>query len=136
MKKPLDKTFFKFIMVGVANTLLGMGIMFVLYNLFQCSYWVSGAANYVCGSILSYFLNKHFTFKYTQKGWKPVLRFALSIAVCYLIAYGVAKPAVRALLSGCPVEWQDNGAMLVGAGLYVILNYFGQRFFAFRKNAE
>ena len=40
-----------------------MAIMFGLYNLAHCSYWVSSAANYILTSILSYFLNKYFTFE-------------------------------------------------------------------------
>lgn len=129
----LDKTFWRFILVGCANTLFGTAIMFVFYNVLHLSYWVSSAANYFFGSILSYFLNKYFTFQYKKRSVGVILRFAANIAVCYLIAYGAAKPAVRALLSGYPDYIQDNGAMLVGMGLFVILNYLGQRFFAFRK---
>lgn len=58
-----DAKLWKFLLVGVINTLVGTGIMFGLYNLANCSYWVSSAANYVLTSILSFFLNKHFTFQ-------------------------------------------------------------------------
>ena len=54
-----DAKLWKFLLVGVINTLVGTGIMFGLYNLANCSYWVSSAANYVLTSILSFFLNKH-----------------------------------------------------------------------------
>ena len=94
---------------------------------------MSSAANYIFGSILSYFLNKHFTFQNKSRSWKTVLKFVVNISVCYLIAYGVAKPAVSALLSDASVTIQENGAMLVGMCLFVVLNYFGQRFFAFKK---
>lgn len=63
LAKFFDKTFWKFILVGIANTLFGTAIMFVFYNVFHLSYWVSSASNYIFGSILSYFLNKHFTFQ-------------------------------------------------------------------------
>ena len=58
-----DKTFWKFILVGIVNTLFGTAIMFLFYNVFHLSYWISSASNYIFGSILSYFLNKHFTFQ-------------------------------------------------------------------------
>ena len=134
MKKLLDKTFWKFILVGAANTLVGTGVMFLCYNLLHMGYWPSSAANYICGSILSYFLNKHFTFRNREKGFKVVLRFVLNISVCYLIAYGVAKPLAAWVLSGAGKTVQENGAMLVGMCFFVLLNYFGQRFFAFREN--
>ena len=133
MKKLLDKTFWKFILVGAANTLVGTGVMFLCYNLLHMGYWPSSAANYICGSILSYFLNKHFTFRNREKGFKVVLRFVLNISVCYLIAYGVAKPLAAWVLSGAGKTVQENGAMLVGMCFFVLLNYFGQRFFAFRE---
>lgn len=41
-----DKTAFRFIIVGVINTIVGTGIMFVCYNVFHLSYWISSAANY------------------------------------------------------------------------------------------
>ena len=134
MKKLLDKTFWKFILVGAANTLVGTGVMFLCYNLLHMGYWPSSAANYICGSILSYFLNKHFTFRNREKGFKVVLRFVVNISVCYLIAYGVAKPLAAWVLSGAGKTVQENGAMLVGMCFFVLLNYFGQRFFAFREN--
>ena len=129
----LDGTVIRFIIVGVNNTLYGTAIMFVFYNVFHLSYWISSASNYFFGSILSYFLNKNFTFKYGKFDFKSLIRFTINILVCYLIAYGVAKPAARYLLSGQSVTIQENVAMLVGMVIFVGLNYLGQRFFAFKK---
>lgn len=133
LKKLIDKTFLRFVLVGIINTLVGTGIMLVAYNVVGCSYWISSALNYIVGSIVSFFLNKKFTFENKEKGWKPVLRFIFTIGVCYFIAYGVAKPMTRTLLDGFPVKVQENIAMLIGMGLFVILNYAGQRFFAFKS---
>ena len=133
MKKIFDPTMVKFLLVGVVNTLVGTGTMFLLYNLAQCSYWVSSAANYVVGGVVSFFLNKYFTFQNKERSWGQVARFIFTIGCCYLIAYGGAKPIVMWLLAGQSVKVQENVAMLVGMGLYTILNYFGQRFFAFRS---
>lgn len=130
--KLLDASVFKFLLVGALNTLVGTGIMFLLYNLAGCPYWPSVCANYLCGGILSYFLNKYFTFQNKERSLAQVVRFIVTVAACMLIAYGLAKPAVRWLLSGMGEKVQENVAMLVGMGLYTVLNYFGQRFFAFK----
>ena len=61
--KIIDMATIKFLMVGVINTLVGTGVMFLLYNVFSASYWVSSATNYIVGSVVSYFLNKYFTFQ-------------------------------------------------------------------------
>ena len=107
--------------------------MFLLYNFARCSYWFSSAANYVVGSIISFFLNKYFTFRNYAHSWKQIVRFVINVAVCYLIAYGAAKPIVLYFLSGQSVKLQENTAMFTGMCLYSLLNYLGQRFFAFRK---
>ena len=133
MRKLLDKTFWKFILVGIVNTLFGTGIMFLFYNVFHFGYWVSSASNYILGSILSYFLNKYFTFQNKSKSPKVLAAFVINISVCYLVAYGVAKPVVRLLLDGMSVTVQDNVAMLAGMCVFVCLNYLGQRFFVFKE---
>ena len=73
----LNKTFFKFLLVGIANTLVGAGLMFLLYNF--------------AGGILSYFLNKYFTFQNHQKSVKQIFFFILNLVVCYFFAYSLAK---------------------------------------------
>lgn len=111
--------------------------MFGLYNLVGCSYWVSSAANYVIGSILSYVLNKKFTFQHRGQIAESALRFTGNIAACYLLAYGIAKPAVRAILTDATQQVQENIAMLAGMILFTGFNYLGQRYFVFgEKNEE
>ena len=136
MKKFFDPSMLRFLLVGVGNTLVGAGIMFLLYNLAGCSYWLSSAANYIVGGVVSYFLNKYYTFKNTERSWKQVLRFALNVAACWLLAYGIAKPLALRLLAGFDEKLQTNAAMLAGLCLYTALNYLGQRFFAFRAKED
>ncbi len=133
MRKIFDKTVWKFILVGIINTLFGMTIMFGLYNLLHCSYWISSAANYCFGSVLSYFLNKYFTFQNKRKDWKIVLRFGINILVCYFVSYSSAKLIIYCIFSGKSIIILENGAMLLGMGLFVICNYIGQKFLVFRK---
>lgn len=127
-----DKTFMKFIMVGVINTIVGTTIMFVFYNVFHLNYWVSSASNYFFGSICSYILNKHFTFENKERGWKPFIRFTINILVCYLLAYGIAKPVMHWMLSGYSITIQENVSLALGMCLFVIFNYLGQRFYTFK----
>lgn len=134
--KKLDNTVIRFAIVGVANTIFGTTIMFLFYNVLHLSYWASSASNYIFGSILSYFLNKYFTFQNRERSAAVVIRFVVNISVCYLLAYGIAKPLVRAVLSGQSTSVQDNGAMLVGMCLFVVVNYLGQRMFVFKKKEK
>ena len=130
--KFLDITTLKFLAVGVINTLVGTGLMFVLYNIFSVNYWISSASNYIVGSIVSYFLNKYFTFQNKERSVRQIIRFVVNITLCYLVAYGMAKPVVSAVLSG--MSEKGNCSMLCGMCLFVALNYLGQRFFVFGEN--
>ena len=134
LSKFLDKTFLRFIIVGVINTVFGSAIMFVFYNVFHLSYWISSASNYFFGSILSYFLNKYFTFRRTERSAKYIVRFVINISVCYFAAYSVAKPLITQLLASASVTAQENIAMLAGMVIFTVLNYFGQKLFAFKKD--
>lgn len=134
LSKLFDRTFGRFILVGIANTLFGTGIMFVFYNVFHFSYWISSASNYFFGSILSYILNRLFTFQNNTATTKTLPRFVLNISLCYLLAYGMAKPLVMYILSDFTQKTQENIAMFVGMCLFVGLNYIGQRFFVFKGN--
>lgn len=141
LRSLFDAKMLKYILVGAINSLFGTALMFTLYNCWLCDYgevgyWISSGANYFFGSILSYFLNKYFTFHNHEHGWRPIFRFALNISLCYLLAYGGAKPLMLWLLSGADAVTRDNIAMLTGMCLFSVLNYFGQRLFAFREPSE
>ena len=132
----LDRIFFKFIFVGIINTLTGSAVMFILYNVAGVGYWFSSAANYVIGSVLSFFLNKYFTFSARQWSVFMVIAFIVNIAVCYGIAYGIAKPAMNYLLRNSQLKIRENAALFTGMCLFTGINYLGQRFVVFRQKKE
>lgn len=139
MKKILtlfDAKMWKFLLVGVLNTLVGDGLSFLLINLTAIGLWWGTAIPMALASVMSYFLNKYFTFKNTEKGWRPVLRFAVNIAACYLLAYGIAIPLITGALAQADPALRDNIAKLAGMVLFVGFNYLGQRFFAFREKKD
>lgn len=134
VKKFFDASFLRFVLVGIINTVVGTAIMFVFYNVFHLGYWFSSASNYVLASILSYFLNKYYTFRSKGDDWRSVLRFVINISVCYLLAYGIAKPLMAWVLSSAVQTIQENVAMLTGMVLFVAFNYTGQKFFVFNQS--
>ena len=133
--KFLDASIWKFLLVGVGNTLLSMVLMFALEGL---GYWPSTAIAYVAGAVMSFFLNRSFTFRSQETMGRSAVKFALNVAVCYLAAYGIAQPVMELLPQPgfVPAIWWERLTKLVGMGLYTVLNYFGQRFFAFRKQKK
>jgi putative flippase GtrA len=132
----IDITLVRFIIAGLINTAIGSGLMFILFNCFGVGYWLSSAANYVTGSIVSFFLNKYFTFNVRRWSAYMVAAFALNIALCFFLAYGAAKPAVNFLLKQAPQKLRENIALFAGMCFFIGLNYLGQRFVVFRKEKE
>ena len=136
LKELIDIKLLKFIIVGIINTLVGAGTMFLLYNLAHCNYWFSSACNYIAGGICSFFLNKFFTFKNTEKSFKQIIQFILLLVICYLIAYIGAKYLIYWIFSSQSIKVKDNIAMLTGEILYTVINYLGQRLIVFKHEAE
>lgn len=133
--KLFDKSMLLFLLVGIANTLLSAVLMLLLENL---GYWPSTVIAYTVGAALSFFLNRCITFKSNSKLLSSAVKFAINVAVCYIIAYSAAQPLVSLALKHTAVSdiWRERISKLFGMGLYTVINYFGQRFFAFceKKN--
>lgn len=134
--KLINSTVPKFLLVGVINTIVGAGLMFLLYNVFHVSYWISSCCNYIAGGIVSYFLNKYFTFKNQKKSIKQIILFIINLAFCYFIAYFLAKKIIYFAFSDFSVKILDNISMFCGMILYTGLNYFGQRFIVFKYDSQ
>lgn len=128
----------RFIVVGVMNTIIGTAAMLIAYNVFHLGYWVSSALDYIIGSIFSYFANKYFTFKSEKKSVAEIIRFVINIVVCYFISYSVAKPVMEMILKdmNLSVSILEQISMFFGMGIFVVLNYFGQKFFVFGKKEK
>ena len=129
--KFLDASIPKFLLVGVGNTLLSAVLMFLLEGL---GYWPSTAIAYIAGAVMSFFLNRKFTFQSEAAMGKSAVKFALNVAVCYVLAYSIAQPLGGWVLGamGLTGVWLERLTKVGGMGLYTVLNYFGQRFFAFK----
>ena len=140
-----DEKMWKFLLVGILNTLVGNGLSFLLLNLVpweafslgsKAALSLSSGISTVLASIMSYFLNKYYTFQYKGKDRGVIFRFALNIAVCYFIAYTLIGNLCIELLSSQSPWIRENVSMVVGMCSFVACNYIGQRFFAFREKKE
>lgn len=141
-RKPrlLDKSFVIFLLIGGLNTLLNWIIMLVLYTNLGMDEWTASAIGYTLTSALSFFLNRKFSFRSKGAFWGDLIRFALVIGACYLIANLIAFPFIKWLLD-LPAfvsiqRWSGQIALIFGNVLFTILNYFGQRFFAFNREEQ
>ena len=128
IKKFFDKSLVLFLIIGACNTVLSLALQFALFNWAHFGYWGSSATAFAVCSISSFYFNKKYSFQNTEKVW---------ITVCYVLAYYVAQPLTGWLLNalGWSLEARisDQIAMLVGQVIFTLLNYTGQKFFAFKS---
>jgi putative flippase GtrA len=133
----IDNSFFRFICVGLINTIIGYGSMLVLFNIFKMGYWSSTFIANSCGAILSYILNSSFTFKSTIGRSKSIPRFIIVILCCYLISYSMSGVITRFLLflssDSFSKQFCGNVSMFIGMCIYTLINYFGQKQFVFKN---
>lgn len=129
-----DISFCKFLLVGIFNTVIGAVIMLLFYNTGN-GYWFSSAISYLIAGIMSFFLNRYFTFASNTDIKRGLAEFFILLAVCYFIAYSLAKPVVFYFLQSTDYSYhvKEQVAMFAGMGFYSILNYLGQKLWVFKN---
>jgi len=138
LERLLSASFIRFLLVGLLNTLIGLSASFLFYNAFGLDYWLSTFCGNTVGAIASYFLNRRFTFRSEASVASSWWKFALVIIVCYFVSYGVSlmlSGMIPAVWPGATESWMHNAAILIGNGIYTVLNYVGHKYFTFRSSA-
>lgn len=127
----------KFSLVGLLNTVFSYLLMQAAYHFLGMGYWGSSAAAYGAGAVFSFALNKRFTFQNRDKVGKAAVKYAVNIAVCYLLAYGMARSVISRMLAraggGAGAYVVDQVSLICGMVLYVLFNYLGQAKFVFHN---
>ncbi|WP_240160053.1 GtrA family protein [Paenibacillus aceris] len=133
----LSSSFLRFLLVGVFNTLVGLSASFAFFNLLHLNYWISTFTGNTIGAIVSYTLNRTFTFRSKASVGSSWWKFAVVILSCYGLSYGISLLLAETVASLWPdmrTDWLHNAAILIGNGLYTIGNYLGHKYFTFRAN--
>lgn len=138
MINPLTKTFLRYLMVGVINTLIGYGIILIGLNIVHLGYNSATAVGYTIGLICSFFLNRKFTFRNQQAISQTWWRFLLVVLIAYGIAWWGGRTGAQLLLAtthhtAVSQQQFDNLAALINLGIYTVIGFLGNNFFAFRQ---
>lgn len=79
--------FLRYIAVGVLNTLLGYFIIFACMYILGMNPVASNVAGYAVGLIVSYTLNRNYTFNSTQDRRTEIVRFLAVFAIAYALNF-------------------------------------------------
>jgi putative flippase GtrA len=126
--KPEDLAqFARFLVVGVSNTLLTLGIVLVLIRWAGVPYVAANVIGYVAGFLNSFVWNRAWTFK--SKG--RVSRQAIVYTLVWGASYSLQLGAVVLLR-----EWLAFAPELATVGaipFFTVANYLGNRAFTFAE---
>lgn len=119
-------TLLRFLFVGVANTLFGLLVIYACKWLLHFGDAAANLTGYLCGLMLSFLLNRSWTFRH-RGAVLPALGLFLLV---FAIAYVANLVCVLALICHYGVNaWL---AQALGILPYTIVFYLGSRYLAFR----
>lgn len=123
-------TAIRFILVGILNTLVGLGVIYAAMYFLGLGIKSANLAGYGVGLIVSFTLNKTWTFKSRGRLGYSLIRYLIVIGVAYLanlktVVFAVTYLKVNAYL-----------AQSFGVVPYALIGYLGCRFFAFPASAS
>lgn len=134
--------FLRYCLVGGLNTIVDIGILNILLLRFPThNVQVLAGYNaiaYGCGAISSFFLNKYWTFRRTQRATRQELvRFAISIVLEILYSSALIWLAGRALqpFIANTTVW-GNAAKLIAVVCGAIISYVLMRFWTFANRPQ
>jgi putative flippase GtrA len=124
------RQFARYGVVGIANTIVGLGCIFAAKAVFGLSDLTANALGFTAGVIQSYLLNRSWTFERTDNFRSRLWRFVAVVALGYLLNLGVLLVAIDRL--------GMNGYLgqVLGTAAYALFVFFGSRYFAFGQSTE
>jgi len=116
----------RFFIVGVSNAVIGLGIIYVCYNLLHVNYMISNGIGYCCGLINSFIWNKKWTFKSKTNLKKEIILFF----VIFLVSYSLNLFSVIICVEKLHLD--PNLAQIAGIFLYTSSNFLGNKYVTFQ----
>ena len=119
--------FIKFGIVGVSNTLLTAGVIWIFLKVFLCSDYLSNLIGYIIGLINSFIWNRNWTFESKTKLSVTVFKFIVTFA----ISYGVQLGNLYALLHLTHID--PYYCQLMSIVVYTVINFILNKYYTFKN---
>jgi putative flippase GtrA len=124
--------FIRFLLTGFLNTCIGFSLILILLNIVGLSYWSSTFIGNSMGAIVSYILNKNFTFKSNVNNRRGITLFILVILGSYIISYRLSYTIIyKSHLFNFGI-FKEEISVSIAAVIYTLSNYLGQKYITFR----
>jgi putative flippase GtrA len=116
----------RYLAVGVANTSLSLAVIYGCMAILGAGVHESNAVGYVFGVVLSFVLNKRWTFRHKGSAWASFAKWLGVLAVAYMCNLAVVH--VSAVVLGI----DPYLSQLTGIPVYVAVGFLGSRLLVFR----
>jgi len=114
-------------MVGVANTAVGLAVIWGAKSLAGQGDVTANVAGYMLGLTTSFLLNRRWTFSFRGECVPSLLRFLTVLAVAYTAKLGTVLSLIK--LTSLDPFWCQALGMIPYSALF----YLGSRWYAFRS---
>lgn len=148
--KVVIKQITKFFIIGVSAVLVDFIIYYMMSDLMGINTDVSKAFGFMIGTVYTYFLNKRWTWKYTERSNKGmVLKFGVVYAVSFIFNILINKYGLKWIpdfLINLELNFADGNKMPVFAikgdkflafffatVVSAVINFIGQKFLVFKQ---
>lgn len=128
--------FIKYCMVGVLNTLITLGVIYLCKSLLGWNLYLSNALGYICGVINSFMCNKAWVFHSHGGYMREAFKFLCGFAVCYALQLSVVWMLTSSYgdydFKICGIILSGYGiATLLGNVVYTLANFAYNRLVTF-----
>jgi len=94
------------------------------------------AIGFMCGSFYTYYMNKRFTWKQTNRNNRRLARFFALYSVSFVMNILANKWALTWHQDLVPIIKVKDAAFLFATGVSVVINFLGQKLWVFNSNVS
>lgn len=125
--KHFFRQLFKYSIVGIFNTAIGLTVIYFFFNVLKFNYVVANIFGYACGLGNSFVWNKKWTFKSSQHYSKEIVPFLIVFGISY------AANLLAVIISVEFIKIHPNIAQILGIAAYSSTNFLINRYWTFSK---
>jgi putative flippase GtrA len=123
----MSSGFGRFVLVGLLNTAVGYSVILLLQVGIGAPPFIANAGGYLIGGLVSYALNRNFTFGSNRPHGQTLPRFSMVAAGCFALNIGVLTFGLQVL------NLRPALAQALAVASYTVAFYWASRTIVFRK---
>ena len=121
-----DKILFKYILVGLVNTIIGYSLILTFFYVLNFTYSGAYMAGYIIAFFFSFILNRKIVFTSVGNKKEEFIKYVISFITAYTGSYLILLIVVEVF------DANINISFLIGMITYSVMFYILNRYFTFK----